>query len=105
MSAKPISSNRALEPFGQAGVRQFLIPVASLVLLFIACFSAVMWSRSYDTSDLIGRRIGISNWSIYSIWGRIIIMRTDYRTAVDPVSLGDTGWQYGSQPVPEGMQD
>jgi hypothetical protein len=96
-------SGRAPEAFGQLGVRQFLVPALSLVMLFLAGLSAVMWYRSFDTTDMFNRRIGTSTWAVYSIYGRIVVTRQDLAPSAGRTS--DTGWQYGAQPAPYVVDD
>ena len=91
------------DAFGQLGVRQFAVPALSLVMLFLAGVSGVMWYRSFDTSDVLNRRIGGTTWAVYSVYGRILVLRSDLSPSAGSVS--DTGWQYGSQPVPDFVQD
>jgi hypothetical protein len=108
-TTSPPAKTPPAEPFGQTGIRQYILPALAAVSFTLACAAAIMWFRSSNTADILARRDGAVTFSVRSIYGRIVVTRADLRDAdVDdvpgiPVSSG--GWQYGMFEVPDSLPD
>jgi hypothetical protein len=97
------------EPFGQTGIRQYILPALAAVSFTVACAAAIMWFRSGNTADIFARRDGAVTWSVRSIYGRILVTRTDLRDAevdeVPGIPATSVGWQYATFEVPDSLPD
>jgi hypothetical protein len=97
------------EPFGQTGIRQYILPTLATVCFTLACAAAIMWMRSRSTADIFARRDGAVTWSVRSLYSRIVITRTDLSDAdaddVPGIPLTGGGWQYASFEFPDNLPD
>jgi hypothetical protein len=97
------------EPFGQTGIRQYILPTLATIFFTLACSAAIMWVRSRSTADIFARRDGAVTWSVRSLYSRIVITRIDLNDPetddVPGIPLGGGGWQYVSFEFPDGLPD
>lgn len=99
----------AAEPFGQTGIRQYVLPAIAAISFTLACAAAIMWFRSGNTADMFARRDGAVAWSVRSIYGRVLVVRTDLRDPdvddVPGIPVTNGAWQYVMFEVPDGLPD
>src|SRR3954468_14651199 len=97
---KAVAPRTPPEPFGQTGIRQYILPTLATISFTLACAAAIMWVRSQNTADIFARRDGAVAWSVRSIYSRIVVTRTDLRDTdtddVPGVPFTGNGWQYAS---------
>jgi hypothetical protein len=97
------------EPFGQTGIRQYILPTLATISFTLACAAAIMWVRSRSTADIFARRDGAVAWSVRSIYSRVVVTRLDLADAdvddVPGIPLTGGGWQYASMEVPDSLPD
>jgi len=65
------------EPFGQAGVRQFLRPILLRVAMLFGIVAALMWYRSHHAVDALVRVGPEAVLEVRSIFGRVVVTRLD----------------------------
>ena len=67
------------EPFGQVGVRQYVVPALAILCLSIACLCAIMWLRSLVSLDAVTFPLGSRGVIFRSTGGGIFVTVTDAR--------------------------
>lgn len=98
----PREADPRIEPFGQTGVRQYILPflaTASLVLMFL---SLGMWYRSHHVVDRISSEQPGSSWLISSIYGRILVCCDRRESRMEEL---EGNWHYDTSPMPESVRD
>jgi hypothetical protein len=94
-----------VEPFGQRGVRQYVMPALTVLSFVVTCLAGVMWYRSYSVADQFAREDGVSTLLIRSIYGRVVMTYSRLDASPDSASRYTPEWRYSTSEMPEVVRD